>query len=251
MKIVKINISDIEMMVKESITRVMQSNDSIAKTESSNVMKRFYGIKSNGHKPIMIEHITLDRIVKKHGSNGYIIVSGNRSDKSQEINDLSTQSLCKQIKTSGYSFLPVLGYRGVNGVEDDYEPSFIVFNYNTNGESQNFDTLYQLGLKWCADYDQESITVKSPDAPPMHINREGEKINDTESYDYWKNDARRKYFTSMIPKDKTQSDKPSRRFTLDIGYNGDDGLVHECLFVNPSPCTLNERMRRGNEIILS
>ena len=109
----------------------------IGDNESQRVMERYYGISSNPYKPLLLEKITLDRIMNKYGSDGYIVISAYRSDKGQEVNDRATRSLISDLKNSGYSYLPVYGgYRdSKTGVEDSFEPSFLVFNYSTNGET--------------------------------------------------------------------------------------------------------------------
>ena len=236
--------STLREIIKEEVRKVMSRKDSYARTIKEDVMKRYYNIEANGHRPMLIERITLDRIVNKHGKNGYIIISANRSNEDENRNVQMTQKLYSEIRTSGYSFLPTYGgYRGTDGVEDDFEPSFIVFNYDNTGKAQDFNILYELGIKWCAEFNQDSFTVKAPNMPPQHINRNGEKVNDYESDNYWKNDSSKQFFTSMIPKDKVNPQNPQRQFTLDIGYLPE-------IYINPAPCTLNERQRRGREIFL-
>lgn len=241
--------SELRSIIKEQVLKIMRDKRSIAKNINEDVMYKFYNIDSNHLKPILVERITIDRIIKKHGQNGYIIISANRSNEDEERNVSKTKELYRQIYKSGFSFLPVYGgYRGTDGVEDDYEPSFIVFNYNKKGDAMDFNDLYKLGLKWCEEYGQNAFTVKAPGESPKHIDRNGNKINDYESLDYWKNDPNQAFFTSLTSKEKTDPKKPSRRFTLDIGY--EDQKVSESYYINPAPCTLIERMRRGNEIFL-
>lgn len=45
--------------------------------ENEDVMKRFYGILSNGNAPVQLNEVTLDRILKKHGNNGLVSISAN------------------------------------------------------------------------------------------------------------------------------------------------------------------------------
>lgn len=104
-------------------------------------MNRYYNISTNQNKPVRIDEITIDRLLNKHGKEGLINISANRSDLSQAENIINTKSLIADLKDSGYSYLPTYGgYRGKDGVEDDYEPSFIVFN-KTNGEKRDFEEL--------------------------------------------------------------------------------------------------------------
>ena len=39
----------------------------VAENGKVRVMSRYYGIESNPYKPILVEKVTLDRIIKKHG----------------------------------------------------------------------------------------------------------------------------------------------------------------------------------------
>lgn len=212
-----------------------------ARDDNEKVMNRYYGITTNPYRPILIEKVTLDRILNKHGDNGYVIVSANRSDLSQDRNDEKTRQLINDINQSGYSYLPVYGgYRNTeNGVEDSYEPSFIIFNYTTNGQKLNFTNLEKFAIAICEKYDQHSVLIKSPSLPPVWKNKSGVVVSKQSSNKAWKNDPTKEYFTSMIPKDKVNPNKISRRFSLDI----------EC-YTNPIPCNLNEERQRKGEIML-
>lgn len=262
--------------IKENFRKLHQK----AQTVNEDVMNRFYGINSNHYKPVKINEVTLDRVLKKHGDNGMINISANRSDEPQEVNDKNTKELISDLKQSGYSFLPTYGgYRGTDGVEDDYEPSFVVFNYNTDGNTRDFNELRQFALELCGKYNQDSVLIKAPDEAPIWVDKNGNKVNSRESKKYWKNDPKQQYFTSFkskegvdkeisaklmgkyksycnqngIPKSKEGFDKfcqehlndidfIGRRYTYDIGFD-------EC-YVNPMPCQLSERMRRKGEVMI-
>lgn len=251
-----------------------------ATTINEDVMNRFYGIKSNKNKPVRIDEISLERIKTKHGQNGLICISANRSDMPKERNDVKTRELINDLKISGYRYLPTYGgYRSQNGIEDDYEPSFIVFNYTTDGKSHNFNELYKFALQLCDKYEQDSVLIKSPDNNPIWVDKDGNKVNTRESDNFFKNDAKQEYFTSLKDKDAVNDEvfikmrakyksycqrkgiKPTedgfknfydqnvgnikkigKRFTYDISFD-------EC-YVNPMPCQLSERMRRQGEIMI-
>lgn len=240
-----LNKDEFMKVIKEEVKRQILDKSSKATNIKEDVMSRFFGIKSNGHKPMMVEHITIDRIMNKHGKNGFVIVSANRSDRQEDENLRNTQSLIADIKASGFSYLPTYGgYRGSDGVEDDYEPSFIVFNYDENGRPQDFNVLRKFAIDICGKYQQDSVLIKDPENPPIYVDNKGEKVNSTESDAYWENDPAKEYFTSMKPKDGTTD----RRFTMDINF--EESAKRNGVLLNPPPCTLNERMRRKNEIFL-
>lgn len=251
-----------------------------AKTVNEDVMNRYYGIKSNKNKPVRIDEITLDRVLNKHGQNGMINISANRSDMPKEKNDENTRELISDLKKSGYSYLPTYGgYRGTDGVEDDYEPSFVVFNYDVNGQSGDFNALRLFALQLCAKYNQDSVLVKAPGEAPVYLDKDGNKVNSKESNQTWKNDPKQEYFTSFKSKDDVNSEIYNKlmgkyktychqnripitkdgfqkfyqehlndvnsiggRYTYDISFG-------EC-YVNPMPCQLTERMRRQGEIMI-
>lgn len=246
---------------------------------NEDVMSRYYGIKANKNAPVRLDEVTLNRILDKHGKNGLIAVSANRSDKDEETNVRNTQSLINDLKSSGYSYLPTYGgYRGTNGVEDSYEPSFVVFNYGVNGEPTDFEGLYEFALEICKKYEQDSVLVKYPNQPPIYVDADGNKVNRTESDKYWKNDPKQAFFTSLknynevdkeveaklkgmfktycnknhIPQtaenfekfmndNRNAIDNIGKRYTYDIQF--------EC-YVNPMPCQLTEMMRRNGEVMI-
>lgn len=245
-----------------------------ALNEKEDVMKRFFTIDSNGCKPMLVEKITLDRIIEKHGNNGLINISAWRSNISQEENEVNTRNLIRDLQNSGYCYLP--GYGGYRdpemGEESDFEPSFNVFNYNTKGEPQDFEKLKNFGIELAGKYNQSSVLVKAPNEVPVWLNSKGERVSKNETDRVFKNDANQNYFTSLksledindtlkqyyvrycknkgiapdwgdgFKKFKIEHSKEipvSRRYTYDMEWGG----TSEC-YVNPSPCTINERRMR-------
>lgn len=245
-----------------------------ARSDKEAVMKRFFGMSANRCRPMMVEKITLNRIIDKHGNNGLINISAWLSSEDQETNEKNTQELIKDLRMSGYRFLPGYGgYRDiVKGEESDFEPSFNVFNYNRKGEPQNFEKLKQFGISLAKKYNQSSVLVKAPTEPPVWIDGDGNKMSKDETNIVYKNDAHKPYFTSLKSledientlkqyyvryckdhgiatdyknggyekwKEKYAKDVPvSRRYSYDM-----KSIYDEC-YVNPSPCTLIERQWR-------
>lgn len=155
---------------KEEFRKLHQKASSI----NEDVMKRFYNIESNHNKPVRIDEVTLDRVLKKHGDNGMINISANRSDATQEENDANTKSLINDLKNSGYSYLPTYGgYRGTDGVEDDYEPSFVVFNYGVDGKPRDFKELEKFAIEMCNKFHQDCVLIKAPGKDPIYVNSGG------------------------------------------------------------------------------
>ena len=261
---------------KECFRKVMKQ----AKTPQEDVMRKYYNIESNGNAPVQINEVTLNRIIQKHGNNGLIAISANRSNMDDRYNIEQTKKLITDIKNSGFSYLPTYGgYRGTDGVEDSYESSFVVFNYDINGNPKEFSMLYKFAIEMCKKYNQDSVLIKEPNKAPIYVDCNGNKANKTESNKVFKNDPKQLYFTSIkdkksvdseirqkimgkyksyckrnnlkptqqgyerfLQQNKTNIDSIGKRYTYDIGFD-------EC-YVNPMPCTLNERRRRTNEIMV-
>lgn len=268
-----------ERSLKENI-EYYKTKMRYALNEKDDVMKRFYGIKSNHCRPMLVEAINIDRIIKKHGKNGLINISAWRTEKDEETNVTNTKNLIKDIQNSGYSYLPEYGgYRDTDkGEEAFFEPSFNVFNYNTKGEPQDFEKLKEFGVLLAKKYDQSSVLVKAPNEPPIWLDGDGIKVSKNETHKVFKNDPNQKYFTSLKSLEQVEKDKEkwlrdeyirysrkkgiapiwgddfekfkmenmknvptTRRYT----YNMEWGGYNEC-FVNPSPCTINERRMRAS-----
>ena len=244
------------------------------------VMNRFYGIRSNHNKPVRINEATLDRIILKHGDNGLVSVSVWRSDMSQERNEEKTKQLIADLNKFGYSYLPTYGgYKGTNGVTDEYEPSFYVFNYLPDGQIGDFDKLRSFAIDMCKKYEQNSVLIKAPKQPPIYVNSEGDKVNKLESNIVFKNDAKQEAFTSLKSKEKADKEiratlmgrykKRCRRNNTPITKDGFEKFYSEHLndietigkrftydisfdecYVNPMPCQITERLMRKCEVMI-
>lgn len=247
---------------------------------NEDVMNKYYNISSNGNKPVRLDEITINRVIGKHGDNGAIGISAWRSDMPQDRNEEMTRNLIQDINHFGYSYLPVYGgYKGSDNIQDIYEPSFIVFNYLTNGEVGDFEALRQFGIDMCKKYNQDSVLIKAPNEAPIYVGKDGLKANSSESNKVFKNDLIQPYFTSLKSKEDVDNEinqkmmgmyksycrrnnvtptkqgyerfytehlkdvkSIGKRYTYDIRFD-------EC-YVNPMPCHLTERMKRSHEIMI-
>ena len=197
-----------------------------------------YGI-SNPDSMQKLNEETLSRIINKHGADGYIIVSANRSGLSGEENNRNTKSLINDLKNSKYGYFPVYGgYHGTDGVVDSYEPSFIVFNHQkVTGEQDDFSNLKLLAIQLCGKYNQDSVMVKEPNENPYYINRDGDIVGKAKTNDVDLNNPKNEFYTSMIKSNNLDYKNPERlkRFSFPIEF--------EC-YMNPCADTLNELRRR-------
>ena len=243
------------------------SQEEKANTIYENVMQRYYGIEYNQYRPVLLKEVNLDRILKKHGTNGFVCISANRSDYPQEVNDKNTKRLICDIKRSGYSYLPTYGgYRNnETGVMDDFEPSFLVFNYTENGDGDDFENLRNFALQMCGKYEQHSVMIKYPNAAPTWEDKNGNRVSTHSTTTYRKNDPTKEYFTSLQSKEDIEDKEKqytskrtgktkypiSKRFTYDISDTPVENTESVLEFyVNPLPINLLEEQRRKGEIMI-
>ena len=236
----------VEKMVTEQKKFIEKHHD--PQNANEDVMKRYWNI-DNQSAPVLVEKITIDRLMQKHGDNGFVIISANRSDKPEERNIKATQNLIQDLKNSNFSYLPTYGgYHGTDNVVDVFEPNFTVFNYSQNGNPTNWEDLHKFALDMCAKYEQDSVYINEPGKAPEYQNANGDKINRTSTKKYIKNDLNQEYFTSLSSPEEIaahgKTQKIGRRFTSDIQFENK-------VYVNPIPSSHTARRRRSGEIILN
>ena len=159
-KVTEIKSVDDQMNRREEF----RSKHEKAKTLQEDVMRRYYEIKQNKNKPVLVEGTTIDRVINKYGNNGMAIVSAYKSDMNDEYNDEKTKELISALRKSGFLYLPIYGK---DGMKDVYEPSFIVFNCKRGGEQGDFNAFRKLALDVFDKYEQNSMWLKEPDKTPM------------------------------------------------------------------------------------
>lgn len=255
------------------------------------VMSLYFSYPTNICRPMLLEKVTLDRIVKKHGDNGFICISAWRSEFEKEINEKNTKKLISELKKSPYRYLPVYGGYTDKKMKEfsSFEPSFIVFSYDIDGEKQDFDKLKEFGVKLCGEFNQSSVLIKSPQEPPIWLDRNGKRVSKKETNLVYKNDPEQEFYTSFISLERVDKLKTDylwqkfvrlckekglkkfdveefkeykkehwseapvyRRITFDIKPIDDDEIV-EGMYVNPSPCDRNEwigRQKSGEILVM-
>lgn len=210
----------------------------------------------------------------KHGENGMIIISGNRSDIVSSNPELSLENeyakflkekglhhtdeiaakwlnarnkQCdKELKTiiakSPYSYSTVYGgYHGQDGVKDDFEPSFVVYSKDKNGNTMPFNELLSFGLNLCKKFKQDSVYVQKPNEAPIYLNYKGEKVNSEESKNFKIN--RDAMFYTTTKRDKTNP----KKLTADIVFeNKDHKITENRVYCNTKPSSYAEKIARAS-----
>ena len=221
------------------------------------------------HNVMPLSESSLNQMME-HGKTGMIIISGNRSEirsdnprldlykqfeKSLEKkgglqgidsdalydeeqywlrrrNAHADKQLKSDINSAGFSYTPVYGgYHGQDSVVDSYEPSYVVYCYDRNGQQRDFQDLLQFALQMCRKYSQESVYVQAPGEPPVYMDADGNQMNSSSSDNFKFNRNQEEFFTT------TKRDKSDpQRFTADIQF--------ESLYIPLRPADYNEKQRR-------
>lgn len=243
---VSINETDLKNAIRESIVATLLDNRMSTKS---------------------LNEASINRILS-HGKNGFIVISGSRdsikapynkdidlthdyidwlkmsglkdSDDNEsywlsERNKQADESLQNDIMRSPFSFTKTFGGYHPKGVQnassDSYEPSYIVYCHDRQGNVLDFDELYKFAIEMCNKYKQDSVYIQAPNEAPNYVNGKGEKINAKSSLKFKINKDDEEYYT-------TQNRKKNRphRFTADIQF--------ENMRVFNGPSSLNEGRRR-------
>ena len=226
-----------------------------------------------------LEESSINRILDHAKEEGIIIISANRSDiiggnpdesllnkfkrwaklpddipgeelkkaideKGNEFLKIRNASADRQLKkdiiSAGYSYTPTYGgYKSDDGITDNYEPSYIVYNKFKGGQAGDFKDLEDFAVQMCKKYSQNSVYVQRPGEPPVYLDENGDQVNVSSTDKVKINRDEEEYFTTANRDKNTH-----RRFTSDI--------VFESMYINFKPASLSERRHRTSqgEVIL-
>jgi hypothetical protein len=152
--------------------------------------------------------LNLDRLLKKHGGNGFAIISAckNPEEYPDWNNEKKSAELEKAIQDAGYSYTTAWG--GYEGIDNDsynasYEKSFIVYNYvshdnwHQDKQAGGIGELRNFAVTMCKRFEQESVYFKAPNEAPVWLDENGNVVSKRSSEKVWKNDPNMPYFTSL------------------------------------------------------
>lgn len=220
--------------------------------EPKNFLYELRGTTTNNAVMVSINELNAKSLISKHSGDGYIIISPCRGyadfgldstnplskGELSRINNERIRKFIEQIKDSGYSYTPAYGgfieNKGEPEEEQVYERSFIIYNRDKEGNKKDFNDLYEKGLEWCKEYNQDSILVKAPNEPPKYIKGDG-SIDTQFNGDVLFNDFAQEYFTDLhknTHKGKDDIGRTPTRFTYTETY------------INPAPQCLSEAHSR-------
>jgi hypothetical protein len=231
-------------------------------------------VEVNGQKKygVLISEIGVIRMLS-HGKNGFISISANRSkiasnnpncdltgqykkflDDTDVQDDAETRemwlndrnrradaSLKSFIKDdTPYSYTATYGgYHGGDGVVDSYEPSYVIYNYDRQGNPMDWEKLKALALYLCREYNQDSVYVQAPDEALVWLDCNGNRTDKGSSKNFKINRDKEEYYTT----NKRKKNHP-QRFTADIQFE------NTMLPIGPGSITeLRKRLSSGEYLV--
>lgn len=152
---------------------------------------------------------SLNRLQEVHRKNGYAIVSACRNEFTKEENEKRTNQLKEILQKSFFSFKKVLG--GFIETKEDgskkevKEKSFIIYNYDKNGNVAEKDKLFKFALQICKKFNQNSILYSEKGDKPRYYTQQGKVDSSFSNAGFTFNDKKQQYFTDF---------SKNKRFTL-------------------------------------
>lgn len=231
-------------------------------------------VEVNGQKKygVLISEIGVIRMLS-HGKNGMISISANRSkiasnnpncdltdeyqkflDATDVQDDAETREMWLNDRNrradaslksfirddTPYSYTVTYGgYHGNDGVVDSYEPSYVIYNYDRQGNPLDWEKLKELALYLCREYHQESVYVQAPDEAPVYLDCNGNRTDKQSSKNFKINRDKEMFYTT----NKRKKNHP-QRFTADIQFE------NTMLPVGPGSITeLRKRLSSGEYLL--
>ena len=116
-----------------------------------------------------LDESTLNRLIKGHDKDGYVIISASRGDKTPSENNKRFDELKEKVWSLGYSYVPVFGgYK-----EDDFgevlEKSLFVLPKNKRSGDIDLEKFFSDMKELGKEYEQDSVLVKYPDENPRYL----------------------------------------------------------------------------------
>lgn len=215
------------------------------------IFNKVNGLNENKINRVKINEASLNRILSKHYKDGFIIVTNFRNENSDAQNNSGFEQLKGDVKSAGYSFIPVYGgFIENKDTEDEVEveeASLFVPNHKvaTTKEFDDSESLKELGIKLSKKYNQDSFLYKpkGEENDSYYIDKNGNV--DMKFSNKTLNDLTQIYFTRLTPSaanpdkflgDKSKTDKADRRFTFT-----------ESVYINEPPKSNSEAVKRYGE----
>ena len=146
---------------------------------------------------IKLTEATLNRLVKGHDKDGYVILSASRGDKTDAENNRRFEELKKTVWNLGYSYIPVFGGYSEEDHGEVFEKSLFVLAKNKKEAEIDFDKFVEDMREIGSSYEQDSILVKYPDKAPMYLNLSTGEFDRPFDGEIKLNDLAQMYFTAL------------------------------------------------------
>lgn len=198
----------------------------------------------------VLTETTLNRVVKGHDKDGYIMILACRNDalenprNEEELiaaNNIRTRNLLTDIQRSRYSYIRVYGgYKEEGSDRASVEKSFIVFPYDLKNKTKiDYDEFLEDMISLGRKYNQDSILVKKPYSDPQYFDCRTLEYVGPIFKNVTLNDIQKEYFTAL----KKWSDISKKGNSIEWKGKPQRFTYEESYLDNPPYNNMNRHMR--------
>ena len=237
-----------EITINNIINKHGNSGFIILSAQRSVIMpKNFNGEEPDGNSLLgkFLKDVKIDHYDKKDAE--MAVDTPEAQEWLRTRNKQADAELETDIRDFGNSYSKVFGgYKEDMGAIPSFEPSFVVYNKDRQGNETSMNELMRFGAEMCAKYEQECFLVKRPGQPACYVDKDGRKISKTETDNTKINREGEQFFTT------TKRDKHNnQQFTNDINFPDDnDDYTPEKIFEGKYYCKYVEyydKMKRAQK----
>lgn len=144
-----------------------------------------------------LDESTLNRLIKGHDKDGYVIISASRGDKTPIENNRRFDELKGKVWSLGYSYVPVFGGYKEDDFGEVFEKSLFVLPKNKRSGNIDLEKFFSDMKELGKEYEQDSILVKYPDENPRYLELSTGELGAPFDGELLLNDVTQQYFTSL------------------------------------------------------
>lgn len=186
-----------------------------------------------------LDESTLNRLIKGHDKDGYVIISASRGDKTPYENNRRFDELKGKVWSLGYSYVPVFGGYKEDDFGEVFEKSLFVLPKNKRSDTIDLEKFFSDMKELGKEYEQDSILVKYPDENPRYFELSTGKLGVPFDGELLLNDVTQQYFTALK---KWNTDKYGDRIK---GKPQRYTFTTNEVYLREQPKTISEAHRRS------
>ena len=128
-----------------------------------------YNASSYLHEAMLLNEVTLKRIMNGHGKSGYAVISAYKDENSPTENNRKTEELRQLLIKAPYTYIPVFeGYKelidkSTEQTVNGYKTYFMVFPIGREAFTRNLAAFEKFVIDMCIEFDQDSFFIKRSD----------------------------------------------------------------------------------------